>query len=141
MSERADSMLVFDLRAFARDYSGSPLAGRLRTAANELDRLYEVERRAFGGMGRGIGETPKETPIPHGKETENAAVSFEVELHEALRIFVGCAYPVSPEINPRGHNWSEGWLDEALANARTVLKAHESQTAHVSKQDHSEVPK
>ncbi len=44
MSARADSLLTFDLRAFARDYAGTPLGSRCKTAADELDRLYEVER-------------------------------------------------------------------------------------------------
>lgn len=44
MSDRADSMLTFDLRAFARDYYGTPFGSRCKTAADELDRLYEVER-------------------------------------------------------------------------------------------------
>ena len=34
---------------------------------------------------------------------------------EALRLFVGAAYPVATEINARGHNWCEAYLDEALA--------------------------
>ena len=44
MSARADSLLTFDLRAFARDYDGTPFGSRCKTAADELDRLYEVER-------------------------------------------------------------------------------------------------
>lgn len=44
MSARADSLLTFDLRAFARDYNGTPFGSRCQTAADELDRLYEVER-------------------------------------------------------------------------------------------------
>lgn len=43
------------------------------------------------------------------------------ELIAALRIFVGCAYPVATEINKRGHNWSEAYLDEALPIARALL--------------------
>lgn len=45
MSDRADSLLTFDLRAFARDYAGTPFGSRCKTAADELDRLYEVERQ------------------------------------------------------------------------------------------------
>jgi hypothetical protein len=122
MSERADSMLVFDLRAFARDYSGSPLSGRLKTAANELDRLYEVERRAFGGMGRGIGETPKETPIPHGKETENAAVSFGGDMLESA----ATALLRYNRMIPLGQYLSDapGQMQlEALAEASAILVA------------------
>lgn len=43
---QVDSHLIYDLRAFARDYEGSPLASRITTAANELDRLHEMERRS-----------------------------------------------------------------------------------------------
>lgn len=42
--------------------------------------------------------------------------------NEALRIFYGCAYPVSTEINPRGWNWrGESSLDEALGFAKAAL--------------------
>jgi hypothetical protein len=34
-----------------------------------------------------------------------------------LRLFMGAAYPVAPEINPRGYNWSEAYLDQARAVA------------------------
>ena len=134
MSERADSMLVFDLRAFARDYSGSPLAGRLKTAANELDRLYEVERRAFGGMGRGIGETPKESPIPHEKETENGAVSFEGELLEQDAIERGrhiCDRLAVREHDPDMEEacWAISQLIRALSDlqAATVMDLSDAQ--------------
>lgn len=43
-------------------------------------------------------------------------------LREALDIFVRCAYPVSKEIDPRGHVWCMGWLDQALSSARVALK-------------------
>lgn len=43
-------------------------------------------------------------------------------LRLALRIFVGCAYPVAKEINPRGHDWrDEGALDFALSEAKSAL--------------------
>ncbi|WP_332774285.1 hypothetical protein [Pseudomonas sp. ESBL1] len=43
-------------------------------------------------------------------------------VREALRAFVGAAYPVANQINERGHNWSEAYLDEALALARAALE-------------------
>jgi len=46
-------------------------------------------------------------------------------LREALDIFERCAYPVSTEINPRGHDWCIGWLDQALPIAREALKRNE----------------
>lgn len=48
------------------------------------------------------------------------------ELRQALRIFVGCAYPVATEINPRGHAWRpEASLDYALEEARKALGMNE----------------
>ena len=41
-----------------------------------------------------------------------------VRLREALDLFTRSAYPVSEEINPRGHNWCEAYLDQALVNVR-----------------------
>jgi hypothetical protein len=43
-------------------------------------------------------------------------------LREALNIFAKCAYPVATEINPRGHNWSEAYLDQALPIAQAALE-------------------
>lgn len=36
----------------------------------------------------------------------------------ALRLFVGAAYPVSTDIDPRGYRWCEKYLDQALSKAR-----------------------
>lgn len=38
-----------------------------------------------------------------------------VRLREQVRAFTASAYPVSTEINERGYNWCQAWLDEALA--------------------------
>lgn len=51
------------------------------------------------------------------------APQSEPTLREALRIFIGCAYPVSTEIDLRGHRWSEAYLDQALETARAALAA------------------
>jgi hypothetical protein len=40
---------------------------------------------------------------------------------EALTLFVKAAYPVSTDIDPRGHRWSEAYLDQALAAAERAL--------------------
>ena len=45
-------------------------------------------------------------------------------LVEALRIFTKAAYSVSSEINQRGHNWSEAYLDEVLPIARAAIALH-----------------
>jgi hypothetical protein len=41
----------------------------------------------------------------------------------ALRLFVGAAYPVSPQIDPRGHRWSDAYLEQALPVAVDALSA------------------
>ncbi len=42
---------------------------------------------------------------------------------EVLRMMVGCAYPVSTEIDPRGYRWSEAYLDEALPHIQAAALA------------------
>lgn len=37
---------------------------------------------------------------------------------DVLRLFVGAAYPVSTQIDPRGYRWCEAYLDQALAAMR-----------------------
>jgi hypothetical protein len=56
-------------------------------------------------------------------EAERDIARLENErLRAALRYFVGCAYPVSTEINPRGHAWrGEDSLDFALGEAKLAL--------------------
>lgn len=49
-------------------------------------------------------------------------VEHDDPVREALRAFVGAAYPVARQINERGYNWSEAYLDEALALARSALQ-------------------
>jgi len=46
------------------------------------------------------------------------------ELVEFVRQFNGCAYPVAKEIDPRGHRWSEIWLDHALRVSTALLAKH-----------------
>lgn len=63
----------------------------------------------------------------HEKAEHNAALIAEAPaLLEALRAFVGAAYPVANVINSRGHNWSEAYLDRALADAQELLERLES---------------
>lgn len=55
-------------------------------------------------------------------EAEVSRLTAEVErLRTALRMFLGASYPVATEINKRGYNWSEAYLDEALHEARAAL--------------------
>jgi hypothetical protein len=46
-----------------------------------------------------------------------AALRQHEQMREALGLFTKSAYPVCASINPRGHNWCEAYLDEALKNA------------------------
>lgn len=64
-----------------------------------------------------------------GYEATEAKCQTETEiLRTALRIFVGCAYPVAREINPRGHDWrGEDSLDYALTVAREALASNGQQ--------------
>ena len=82
--------------------------------AQKLERLAENIDVAASGLSPG-------SRMALVAAFESAAARIK-ELEEALRIFVACAYPVSKEINPRGHNWSEAYLDAALRDARAVLK-------------------
>lgn len=49
------------------------------------------------------------------------------ELLEALRVFVSCSFPVSTEIDERGHRWTEAYLDQALPIARAAIAKAEGQ--------------
>lgn len=56
------------------------------------------------------------------RKREGEAVAENERLRKALRIFRGCAYPVSTEINPRGHDWrGEESLDYALSECEAAL--------------------
>ncbi|BFO03363.1 hypothetical protein KNHN1_17410 [Pseudomonas guariconensis] len=72
-------------------------------------------------MGRPGGYT--DTMSCQASRYESAPVERdEWAAYDALRAFVGSAYPVSSSINERGHNWSEAYLDEALLLARAALE-------------------
>lgn len=43
------------------------------------------------------------------------------ELIEVAGMIERCAYDVSTEIDPRGHRWSEAYLDEVLPALRKAL--------------------
>jgi hypothetical protein len=43
-------------------------------------------------------------------------------LEAALRQARSCAYPVSTEIDPRGHRWSEAYLEQLLPAINDLLK-------------------
>lgn len=69
-----------------------------------------------------------EKPMIAKYEAEIASLKQRLEsAEEVLRLFIGSAYPVAAEINPRGHNWSEAYLDQALAHARAFLQEQEKQ--------------
>lgn len=47
----------------------------------------------------------------------------EPALRAALRLFIGAAYPVDISIDPRGHKWSEAYLDQALTTALGAIES------------------
>ena len=47
----------------------------------------------------------------------------EPALRAALRLFIGAAYPVDISIDPRGHRWSEAYLDQALTAALGAIES------------------
>lgn len=57
------------------------------------------------------------------RDRKTSKLLDEIErLTAALRIFVGCAYPVATEITPRGYDWRpEKDLDYALSEAKKAL--------------------
>jgi hypothetical protein len=79
------------------------------------------------------GEEVETCPLNWGDDPDTYARKFRAYLAEhaspvqptsepgardaVLAQFLRCAYPVAPEINPRGYNWCEAWLDEARAAA------------------------
>lgn len=54
-------------------------------------------------------------------QDDAAFAALAPELLNALRCFVGCAYPVASSINIRGHAWCEAYLDEALKIANEAI--------------------
>jgi hypothetical protein len=58
-----------------------------------------------------------------GAISENERLRLRIEaLEAALRQARSCAYPVSTEIDPRGHRWSEAYLDQLLPTINDLLK-------------------
>ncbi len=43
------------------------------------------------------------------------------QVREALAMMIRCAYPVSTDIDSRGYQWSEAWLDDVLPIAKAAL--------------------
>lgn len=55
-------------------------------------------------------------------EFVNACVAAKFD-SDPLLLFMHACYPVSTEINPRGYNWCEGYLDQALEAVRNIKSA------------------
>ena len=70
--------------------------------------------------------SPDPEAIQHGQEdmfeAYQAATAEAEKYREVLEIFTRAAYPVLKEINARGYNWSEAYLDEALIIAKQALQ-------------------
>lgn len=51
----------------------------------------------------------------------NAVVNVLTTSNEVLRSVERCAYPVAEDVDSRGHQWCEAWLDEALPQVRACI--------------------
>ncbi|EQM87231.1 hypothetical protein L681_20950 [Stenotrophomonas maltophilia MF89] len=91
----------------ARAYEADGMVGRAGVIRNPNQYMEAPDRRALSCIITAL------TP-PEGH------VLVPVLL---LRMVVGCAYPVSTEINPRGYAWSEAYLDQVLPSVRAALAA------------------
>jgi hypothetical protein len=56
-----------------------------------------------------------------GNSSSDAADRIEA-LEAVLRQARSCAYPVSKNIDPRGHRWSDAYLDQLLPAINDLLK-------------------
>lgn len=72
-----------------------------------VDRLRMLSRHLFFGTA--------------SKPSEPAQDEALKVAREALRVFIGCAVPVSTAIHARGHSWCESYLDNALPIATAAL--------------------
>ncbi len=83
-----------------------------------------------GKIEMGIGWVPSKTPGYVSSATPSDYVAEIERLRAVLTLFVRCAYPVSKELNPRGHSWMpEKNLDYALEEAKAALTVGHQQTA------------
>lgn len=84
----------------------------------------EASRRNSAYDHFGMDNTPQNTD-PDVWEAANQLEAYKAEieaLREGLRLFDHAAHPVATEINPRGYDWCEAYLDGALKHARTLIK-------------------
>ena len=87
----------------------------------DLDKLKADLLAMYSHRGDGI---PTQHVNPDGPKAVQAITALQArvsELEGALRAMTNAAYPVAHEINPRGYNWAECYLDEALPIARQAL--------------------
>lgn len=87
------------------------LSERLRRLAG-----YANDERRWADKCAMIEAAEMITRSPMRIEAENE------RMRRAVRYFIGCSYPVSTEINPRGHAWrGEESLDFALGEALAAV--------------------
>lgn len=89
----------------------------------------EYERSGYGGSAEGIRsgddcahdlEDASIRAIVAALTPPEGYVLVPVDL---LRMVIGCAYPVSTDINQRGYAWSEAYLDQMLPCVKAALAA------------------
>ncbi|WP_288496676.1 hypothetical protein [uncultured Stenotrophomonas sp.] len=90
-----------------RAYEADGMVGRAGVIRNPSQYMEKPDRRALGCIIAAL--TPPE-----------GYVLVPVEL---LRMVIGCAYPVSTDINQRGYAWSEAYLDQVLPCVKAALAA------------------
>jgi len=55
------------------------------------------------------------------------SVALNMKFAETARYFINCQYPVSEEIDDRGHSWNRAYLEELLPTALKTLALAEQQ--------------
>lgn len=96
---------------------------------NDSTRQSEDERHPRPAWVDGAGHIPanpthvRVAPADIEAATDKAldgVLAAAANLAAALRLFLGAAYPVSTDIDPRGYRWSEAYLDQARAAALAI---------------------
>lgn len=110
-----------------KDAEIAELRARLAEQKEAVDQAVELveylEGHSKGAMAERVKVALSAKFAQERKQERDEARECVRRLWQALRVFRGSAYPVAAEINPRRHNWSEAYLDEALPDAIAALDA------------------
>jgi hypothetical protein len=90
---------------------------RLTTLADTRNLMLGQLRAQFDDMVK-----QRDRALDQAGVSEDRLIKDNEQLIAALKLFVGCTYPVAVQINPRGYDWlPEKSLDHALSVARLAL--------------------